>query len=69
MARRSGVLNKDVDGAVGILHEAGAIADAVSIDGIRDEAFFLVSHGQRPERVVGRKTSRRKVEDVVALSE
>src|SRR5258707_15365368 len=58
MARRSGVLQIDVDGAVGILREAGPIADAVSIDGIRDEALFRVSHRQRPERAVGRKTTR-----------
>jgi len=68
MACRSGALQVDVDGAVGILCEAGPIADAVPIDGIRHEAFFLVSHSQRPERLVGRKTARRKVQDVVVLS-
>src|SRR2546425_1938178 len=68
MACRSGVLQIDVDGAVWILHEAGPVADAVPIDGIRHEAFFLVSHSQRPERVIGRKTARRKVKDVIVLS-
>src|SRR5712691_553001 len=68
MTCRSGVLQVDVDGTVGILREAGPIADAVPIDGIRHEAFFRVSHCQRPERVVGRRTPRRKVQDVVVLS-
>src|SRR5712691_2878719 len=68
MACRSGVPQVDVDGAVGIFREAGPIADAVPIDGIRHEAFFRVSHSQRPERVVGRKTARRKGQDEVVLS-
>ena len=68
MVCRSGVLQIDVDGAVGILREAGTVADAVPIDGIRHEVFFRVSHCERPERVVGRKTARRKVQDVVVLS-
>ena len=52
---RRGVLNVDVDGAVGVRHEAGAIADAVSVDWIRHKAIFRVTHRQRPECVVGRK--------------
>jgi len=64
----SGVLQVDVDGAVGILREARPIADAVPIDRVRHETLLLVSHGQRPERVVGRKTARRKVQDVVVLA-
>src|ERR1700756_3931635 len=40
MTCRSGVLNVDVDGAVGVRHKAGAITDAVSIDRIRDKAIF-----------------------------
>src|SRR2546427_2550576 len=38
-ACRSGILQVDVDGAVGILSEAGPIADAVPIDGIRHEVL------------------------------
>ncbi len=68
MPRRGGVLDIDIHRAVRVCYEAGAIADEASIERIRHEAFFRVSHGQRPERVVGREPFRREVHDVIVLS-
>src|SRR5262249_8684980 len=39
MTCRSGVLNVDVDGAVGVRHKARAITYAVSVDRIRHKAI------------------------------
>lgn len=53
-----------IDRAVGIWHEAGAIAQVVPIYRIRHEAILCISHSQRPECIVGRKAARRKMQDV-----
>jgi hypothetical protein len=68
MACRSGVLNVNVDGTIGIQDESRAIADAVAIDRIRHKVIFGVTHGERPECIVRRKTARRKVHDVIVRS-
>ena len=60
MAGGSGVLDVDVDGAVGIRNEARAITDAISVNRIRYEAIARIAHGERPERIVGRQLPCRK---------
>src|SRR5215475_13389219 len=67
MTCRRGVLNVDVDGAVGIRHKAGAITYTVSVDRIRHKAISRIAHGQRPECIVGRKAARREMHHVVVL--
>jgi hypothetical protein len=68
MDRRSGVLDINVDGTVGIRNEAGAIADAVPIDRIRHKVILRVTHSQRPECIVRRELSCWEVQDVVVLA-
>src|SRR5581483_1205645 len=68
MAGRSGILDVDLDGAVGIRNEAGAVADAVPVDPIPHEVISRIAHGERPERTVRRALSCRKVHDVVVLA-
>src|SRR5215813_11203662 len=68
MTCRSGVLNIDVDRAVGVRHKAGAITYAVSVDRIRHKAISRIAHSQRPECIVGRKAARREMHHVVVLS-
>src|SRR5580692_12354134 len=61
----SGVLDVNVDRAVGVRNKAGPITDAVSIDRIRHKAIFRITHRQRPEGIVRRKAARRKMHHVV----
>src|SRR5262249_4445413 len=67
MTCRSGVLDVDVDGAVGVRHKAGAITYAVSVDRIRHKAISRIAHSQRPECIVGWKVARREMHHVVVL--
>ena len=68
MACRSGVLDVNVDGAVGVRNETGAITDAVAVDRIWHKVILRVAHGERPECIVRRKLACRKVHDVVVRS-
>jgi hypothetical protein len=68
MARWSGALDVNVDGTVGIRNEAGAIADAVLIDRIRHKVILDITHRQRPECIIRREPTCRKVHDVVVLA-
>ena len=68
MACRNSVLDANVDGTVGIRNEAGAIADAVSIDRIRHKVILRIAHRQRPEGIIRRESACRKVHDVVVLA-
>src|SRR6266567_4282423 len=64
----SRALQINIDGAIGVRHEAGARADAGAIDGVADHVPDHIGHGQRPEGIVGRKLSCRKMQDVSALA-
>src|SRR5450755_4269685 len=66
MACWSGFLEVNVSRAVGVLRKTKAVADNIPIDWIRHKVIVCVAHSQRPERIVGRKTARREVHDVVA---
>src|SRR5215472_1978676 len=65
MACRSNVPDVNVDGTVGIRNEPGAVADAVPVDRIRHKPIPRIAYGERPEGMVRRELSRRKVHDVV----
>ncbi len=65
----SRALNINVDGAIGVRHKAGARADAGAIDGVLHHEPYNISHGQRPEGIVRRELSYRKMQDVIALAE
>src|SRR5215472_3371692 len=65
MACRSNVPDVNVDGTVGIRNEPGAVADAVPVDRIRHKPIPRIAYGERPEGMVWRELSRRKVHDVV----
>ncbi len=58
----------NVDGAIGVRHEAGARADAGAIDGVAHHVPDHIGHGQRPEGLVGRELSCRKMQDVSTLA-
>jgi len=62
------VLHRNVDGAIGVRHKAGTRTDAGAIDGVTDHEPDHIGHGQRPEGIVGRKVSCRKMQDVLALT-
>ena len=64
----SRALQRNVDGAIGVRHEAGARADAGAIDGVADHVPDHIGHGQRPEGIVGWELSFRKMQDVLALA-
>src|SRR5260370_3067200 len=49
----SRALQINVDGAIGVRHEAGARADAGAIDGVAHHVPDHIGHGQRPEGIVG----------------
>ena len=68
MACRSRALDVDVDGAVGIGSETGAVADAVPVDRIRHKVTSRIAHRKRPERDIPRELSRGEVHDVVVCS-
>ncbi len=68
MAGGSGVLDVNVDGAIGIRNQAGAIADAVSIDRIWNKAIARGAHGERPEGIVWRQLACWEVHNVVVLA-
>ncbi len=64
----SRALQINVDGAIGVRHEVGARADAGAIDGVTHHVPDHIGHGQRPEGIVGRELSFRKMQDVLALA-
>src|SRR5215471_6696659 len=64
----SRALYSNVDRAIGVRHEAGATADAVAIDGIAHHVSDHIGHGQRPECIVWRELSYRKMQDISALA-
>ena len=68
MACRSGMLDVNVDGTIGIRYEPGTITHAVPIDRIRHELILQVAHGERPECAIRRELSCRKVHDVVVMA-
>lgn len=68
MACRSVVLDVNGDGAVGIWNETGTVANAVPVDRIRHKVIPRIAHGERPERIVRRELSCRKVHDVAVLA-
>jgi len=68
MARRSGVLDVNIDRAIGVRYESGTIAYAVPIDRIRHKVIPRIAHGERPECIVRRELSCRKVHDVAVLA-
>lgn len=68
MAGRGGILDVDVDRTIGVLREARAVADAVSVNWILHHAAPGIAHGHRASRVIWWESSRRKMEHVVVLS-
>ena len=68
MACRGGVLNINVDGAVGVWQESRPVVHDVPVDWVRHKALAVVSHSQRPECIVRRELSCREVHGVVMLS-
>src|SRR5512142_1747315 len=64
----SRALYSNVDGAIGVGHEAGATADTGAINRVPHHEPGHISYGQRPEGIVGRELSDRKMQDVLALA-
>src|SRR5215472_8781889 len=68
MACRSGVLDVNIDGAIGVRYESGTITYAVPIDRIWHKVISRVTHGERPECVVRREPACREVHNIIVRS-
>jgi hypothetical protein len=64
----SRALNINIDRAIGVRHETGSVADAVTIDRVTYHVTYNIGHRERPKCIVRRELSCMKMQDVIVLA-